>query len=207
MRRGGEEGCSAVGTGPSLEQHCVKRFGKTLDAPSRPHLLVDLEQLLHGHLLVLRDPQRPVDAAEAAAATVLIVEQVLMLYLHKRRAGGRHGILTLAHSYIHTPARAHTHTQTHRRTHADHPPLLLPHPPPKKSVHPQFSRAVPSVNRSQISAERVKKDERRRRNIFPQPGGQRGGCHSAGSRKSKKVLEGRKEGERESLLPVSQAEM
>lgn len=108
----------------------TKRFGKTLDAPSRPHLLVDLEQLLHGHLLVLRDPQRPVDAAEAAAATVLIVEQVLVLYLHKRRAGGRHGILTLAQSYIHRPARTHTHTDT--QANARRSPS--PPPPPQKKA-------------------------------------------------------------------------
>ena len=68
------------------------------------YLLVDLQELLHSHLLVLRNPQGSVDAAEAPSSTVLVEEQVLMLYLHKRRAGGRHGILTHAHTdtHIHT---------------------------------------------------------------------------------------------------------
>lgn len=68
------------------------------------YLLVDLQKLLHSHLLVLRNPQGSVDAPEAPSSTVLVEEQVLMLYLHKRRAGGRHGILTHAHTdtHIHT---------------------------------------------------------------------------------------------------------
>ena len=73
-----------------------------------PHLFVNLQELLHGHLLVLGNPQGSVDAPEAASSAVLIEEQVLVLYLHKRRARGRHGILTHTHMHPHI----HTHTDT-----------------------------------------------------------------------------------------------
>lgn len=80
------------------------------------YLLVDLQKLLHSHLLVLRNPQGSVDAPEAPSSTVLVEEQVLMLYLHKRRAGGRHGILTHAHTdtHIHT-AQEKSAGSTNRR--------------------------------------------------------------------------------------------
>jgi len=74
------------------------------------YLFVDLQKFLHSHFLILGYPERSIDAPKAASSTVLIEEQVLMLYLHKRRATGRHGILTHPHSNAYTHTHAHTQT-------------------------------------------------------------------------------------------------
>lgn len=62
------------------------------------YLFVDLEKLLHSYLLVLGNPEGPVDTPKAASSTIFIEKQILMLYLYKRRARGRHCILTHGHS-------------------------------------------------------------------------------------------------------------
>ncbi len=107
---------------------------------SPPYLFVNLQKLLHSHFLVLGNPEGSVDAPKAASSTVLVEEQVLMLYLHKRRAGGRHGILTHTNAHIYT----HVHTYTHTHTQ------------PKKRARSTTSAAPKSIHKSRISTERVK---------------------------------------------------
>ena len=66
------------------------------------YLFVDLQKLLHSHFLVFGYPEGSVNAPKAASSTILIEKQILMLYLYKRRARGRHGILTHVQSNTHT---------------------------------------------------------------------------------------------------------
>lgn len=99
---------------------CVHVYVHVCVSPS--YLFVNLQKLFHSHFLVLGYPERSVDAPKAASSTVLIEEQVLMLYLHKRRAGGRHGILTHAHTNTHTNV-THTHSLFLKNVHAQPLPL------------------------------------------------------------------------------------
>lgn len=78
------------------------------------YLFINLQKLLHSYFLVPGYPEGSVDAPEAASSTVLVEEQVLMLYLHKRRARGRHGILTHTHTNTRIHAQQHTHTRSPR---------------------------------------------------------------------------------------------
>lgn len=56
------------------------------------YLIFNLEQLFHRHLFVLGDPSGSVNASEAAAAAVLVEEDVVELDLHEgvRRATASH---------------------------------------------------------------------------------------------------------------------
>lgn len=143
-----------------------------------PYLFVNLQELLHSHFFVPGYPQGSVDTPKAASSTVLIEDQVLMLYLHKRRARGRHGILTHAqtNSHIHT----HTHTQ----------------PPPKKSVHTRLYRRCPEEYTSQKSAQRVKGEKRGEwfpHRVSVDVVSQKSGLSKGGGGRKKKVLEGERE--------------
>ena len=59
------------------------------------HLFLNLQQLFHRHLFVLRDPAGAVHAAEAAAAAVLVEVDVIEFDLNEGGAQRRHGIMTL----------------------------------------------------------------------------------------------------------------
>lgn len=59
------------------------------------YLVFNLEQLFHRHLFVLGDPPGSVNASEAAAAAVLVEEDVVKLDVHEGAAGRRHLILAL----------------------------------------------------------------------------------------------------------------
>lgn len=60
------------------------------------YLIFNLEQFLHRHLFVLGDPPGSVHTPEAAAATVLVEEDVIELDLHKGGAWRQHLIMTLS---------------------------------------------------------------------------------------------------------------
>lgn len=60
------------------------------------YLVFNLEQLFHCHLFVLGDPPGSVHTPEAAAATVLIENDVIKLDLHEGGTGRRHLIMTLS---------------------------------------------------------------------------------------------------------------
>lgn len=62
------------------------------------YLVFNLEQLLHRHLFILGDPSGPVHAAEAAAAAVLVEEDVIELDLHEGAARRQHLIMALGSS-------------------------------------------------------------------------------------------------------------
>lgn len=59
------------------------------------YLIFNLEQLFHCNLFVLGDPSGSVNAAEAAAAAVLVEEDVIKLDLHEGAAGRQHLIMAL----------------------------------------------------------------------------------------------------------------
>lgn len=59
------------------------------------HLFLNLQQLFHRHLFVLRDPAGAVHAAEAPAAAVLVEVDVIELDLNEGGAQRRHGIMAL----------------------------------------------------------------------------------------------------------------
>lgn len=62
------------------------------------YLIFNLEQLFHGNLFVLGDPSGSVNAPEAAAAAVLVEEDVIKLDLHEGGAGRQHLIMALGSS-------------------------------------------------------------------------------------------------------------
>lgn len=148
----------------------------------RPYLFVNLQKLLHSHFLVPGYPEGSVDAPEAASSTVLVEEQVLMLYLHKRRARGRHGILTHAHTNTRIHAQKHTHTRAHG-------------PPPQKKSAGSTGGAGSKVYKPQVSRGRVKGEKERQSGFLH--GGRPVLSVSRGGKK--KVLEGASR-----LRPVSQ---
>lgn len=129
--------CQAASLLPSVWLLCVC-----------PYLFINLQKLLHSHFLVPGYPEGSVDAPEAASSTVLVEEQVLMLYLHKRRAGGRHGILTHAHTNTRMHAQKHTHTYARS-------------PPQKKKSAGSNGGAGSKVYKPQISPGRVKGEKER----------------------------------------------
>lgn len=59
------------------------------------YLVFNLEQLFHGNLFVLGDPSGSVNASEAAAAAVLVEEDVIKPDLHEGGAGRQHLIMAL----------------------------------------------------------------------------------------------------------------
>lgn len=59
------------------------------------HLFLNLQQLFHRHLFVLRDPAGTVHTAKAPAATVLVEVDVIEFDLNEGGAQRRHGIMTL----------------------------------------------------------------------------------------------------------------
>lgn len=59
------------------------------------YLAFNLEQFFHCHLFVLGDPPGSIHTSEAAAATVLVEDDVIKLDLHEGGAGRRHLIMTL----------------------------------------------------------------------------------------------------------------
>lgn len=62
------------------------------------YLIFNLEQLFHRNLFVLGDPSGSVNAPEAAAAAVLVEEDVIKLDLHEGGAGRQHLIMALGTS-------------------------------------------------------------------------------------------------------------
>lgn len=94
---------------------------------SASYLFVDLQKLLYRHFFILGNPEGSVDAPKAASSTVLIEKQVLMFYLYKRRARGRHGILT------------HIHSNTHMHTSNPYRGKNQRHPPSTTETEPQIS--------------------------------------------------------------------
>lgn len=62
------------------------------------YLFFNLEQFLYCHLFVLGDPPGSVYAPEAAAAAVLVEEDVIEPDLHESCSGRRHLIMTLGSS-------------------------------------------------------------------------------------------------------------
>lgn len=59
------------------------------------YLVFNLEQFFHCHLFVLGDPSGSVHASEAAAAAVLVEEDVIKLDLHEGSAWRQHLIMAL----------------------------------------------------------------------------------------------------------------
>lgn len=59
------------------------------------YLVFNLEQFFHCHLFVLGDPSCSVHTSEAAAATVLIEEDIIKLDLHEGGAWRQHLIMAL----------------------------------------------------------------------------------------------------------------
>lgn len=59
------------------------------------YLIFNLEQLFHCNLFVLGDPSGSVNASEAAAAAVLVEEDVIKPDLHEGGAGRQHLIMAL----------------------------------------------------------------------------------------------------------------
>lgn len=59
------------------------------------YLVFNLEQFLHRHLFILGDPPGSVHTPEAAAAAVLVEEDIVELDLHEGGARRRHLIVTL----------------------------------------------------------------------------------------------------------------
>lgn len=59
------------------------------------HLFLNLQELFHRHLFVLREPAGAIHAPETPSAAVLVEEDVIEFDLHKGGAQRCHGIMAL----------------------------------------------------------------------------------------------------------------
>lgn len=75
----------------------IKKYMKRLGNYDS-YLVFNLEQLFHCHLFVLGDPSRSVHTSKAAAAAVLVEEDVIKLDLHEGGAWRQHLIMALSNS-------------------------------------------------------------------------------------------------------------
>lgn len=83
--------------GGQLKWLLHRQLKKDMKVPGNydSYLIFNLEQLFHCNLFVLGDPSGSVNASEAAAAAVLVEDDVIKLDLHEGGAGRQHLIMAL----------------------------------------------------------------------------------------------------------------
>lgn len=84
--------------GVAIKMITILTIKKYMKSPSNydSYLIFNLEQFFHCHLFVLGDPTGSVHAAKAAAATVLVEEDIIKLDLHEGGAWRQHLIMALS---------------------------------------------------------------------------------------------------------------
>lgn len=84
--------------GVAIKMITILTIKKYMKSPGNydSYLVFNLEQFFHCHLFVLGDPSCSVHTSEAAAATVLIEEDIIKLDLHEGGAWRQHLIMALS---------------------------------------------------------------------------------------------------------------